>query len=275
MTAISDGLAVFVSWLARSSVQACVLVVLILLIQAALRDRLRPRWRYGLWMLLIVRLALPWAPESSVSVYNLMPEGADTVAETATFTSSGAAAALEPAEVAEPNVPGGDARPSDNRVVTPNHAVPDGRASGAGFVDSLPVIWLLGAVVLAGYVAVQSLTLATIRGQRPVTDQQTLELLEDCKEAMGVRTYLAVVETSRVKTPSLFGFVRPRLLLPAGAVAALGPDRLRHVFLHELAHLKRHDIAMNWLTAVLQILHWFDPEVKGVTRCSLTVWMIS
>jgi beta-lactamase regulating signal transducer with metallopeptidase domain len=36
---------------------------------------------------------------------------------------------------------------------------------------------------------------------------------------------------------------------------------LRHVFLHELAHLKRHDIALNWLFAGAQALHWFNPLV--------------
>jgi beta-lactamase regulating signal transducer with metallopeptidase domain len=33
------------------------------------------------------------------------------------------------------------------------------------------------------------------------------------------------------------------------------------VFLHELAHVKRHDIALGWLTAFLQVLHWFNPLV--------------
>src|SRR5437762_409184 len=39
------------------------------------------------------------------------------------------------------------------------------------------------------------------------------------------------------------------------------PQELRFVFLHELAHLKRRDIAVNWLTTILQILHWFNPLV--------------
>ncbi|MHC4675343.1 MAG: SUMF1/EgtB/PvdO family nonheme iron enzyme, partial [Planctomycetota bacterium] len=36
---------------------------------------------------------------------------------------------------------------------------------------------------------------------------------------------------------------------------------LRHIFLHELAHLKRHDIQLGWLTSLLQVLHWFNPLV--------------
>jgi beta-lactamase regulating signal transducer with metallopeptidase domain len=36
---------------------------------------------------------------------------------------------------------------------------------------------------------------------------------------------------------------------------------LRHVFLHELAHLQRHDIAVGWILAIAQSLHWFNPIV--------------
>ena len=81
------------------------------------------------------------------------------------------------------------------------------------------------------------------------------------EKEIGVRTYLALVETPRVRTPSLFGWIRPRLLLPPGVLGRLRRSQLRHVLLHELAHLKRHDIALNWLMALLQALHWYNPFV--------------
>jgi len=36
---------------------------------------------------------------------------------------------------------------------------------------------------------------------------------------------------------------------------------LRYVFLHELGHLKRGDILVNWLMALPLVLHWFNPLV--------------
>jgi Tol biopolymer transport system component len=39
------------------------------------------------------------------------------------------------------------------------------------------------------------------------------------------------------------------------------PEEMRYVFLHELAHLRRHDIYLGWLTSLLQVLHWFNPLV--------------
>mgnify|MGYP000978269726 CR=1 FL=1 len=41
---------------------------------------------------------------------------------------------------------------------------------------------------------------------------------------------------------------------------------MRLIFLHELAHLRRRDLALNWLLAAVELIHWFNPLVWHVTR---------
>lgn len=96
---------------------------------------------------------------------------------------------------------------------------------------------------------------------RPLIDGPVLNLLEDCKQQMGVRVPVTLVETAEVGSPSLFGFVRPRLLLPVGLAQSFSLEELRCVFLHELGHIKRRDILVGWLMTVLQAIHWFNPLV--------------
>ena len=59
----------------------------------------------------------------------------------------------------------------------------------------------------------------------------------------------------------MFGFVRPRLLLPPGLASSFTSEELRHVFLHELAHIKRRDVLAGWVMLGLQTMHWFNPLV--------------
>ena len=63
-------LTAFVHWLLRATLQGSLLVCLILAIKLALRNRLPARWHYCLWLVLLVRLVLPWAPQSHLSIYN-------------------------------------------------------------------------------------------------------------------------------------------------------------------------------------------------------------
>ena len=98
-----------------------------------------------------------------------------------------------------------------------------------------------------------------IRHQRPLTDAAVLNLLEDCKQEMRVHTPLAVIQSAAVGGPVLYGFVRPRLLLPADFTESFSSAELRFVFLHEVGHVKRLDIPVNWLTTLALALHWFNP----------------
>jgi beta-lactamase regulating signal transducer with metallopeptidase domain len=262
LASLSEPLAGFFSWLTRSSVQTGVLICLILAVQVVLRSRLAPRWRYALWLLVIVRLALPWAPESPVSVFNLY--------RLAEANAPHQATPVEPHGVAGPVLYIESALPRDDQPVEVSAAGAAGGETAAVGKPSqidirhwlIPLVWLIGALVVMACAVVESISLASgIRRRRLVTDQKTLDLLEDCKAELGVHSYLAVVETPRVKSPALFGFLRPCLLLPPGAIESLGRERMRHVFLHELTHLKRHDIAANWVMTLLQALHWFNPLV--------------
>lgn len=221
----------FTTKLLEMSWQASLLICAVFLVRWLVGRRMPAQWRHALWLLVLLRLLLPWTPSSRISIYGVVPSPIQVVTTRppALATVAGAVAV----------VPAGQAR-----------------------IGAVTVVWLMGAAGFAVWLLAQAIsTILAFRGRRPVTDKAILELLEDCKEELGIRTYLAIVETPHTRAPALFGWIRPRLLLPPGILDTLSQDRLRHVFLHELAHLKRHDIALNWLVAGAQALHWFNPLV--------------
>ena len=55
--------------------------------------------------------------------------------------------------------------------------------------------------------------------------------------------------------------LKTKALLPRGFIGRFSTKELRFILLHELAHLKRRDILFNWLAAILQIFHWFNPLI--------------
>ncbi|HON66042.1 MAG TPA: M56 family metallopeptidase [Phycisphaerae bacterium] len=137
-----------------------------------------------------------------------------------------------------------------------------GALEGFSILQLFYVLWLTGILVLAACVGWSCVCLwRTVTAERLVTDQSVLELLEDCRQAMGVRAPVALMVTDKTTTPALFGFIRPRLLLPPGVLESLDHRELRHVFMHELAHLRRHDVLLGWAMCLLQVVHWCNPLV--------------
>ena len=210
----------WLSWLLLGTWQASVLVLVVLIAQTALGWRLSARWRCALWWLVLARLLIPVSLPSPLSLFNL-----DFLAPPASFQGLAATS-----------------------------------TGSATFQSWLLVAWAGGAVWMAIRIGREHLRLrrALVR-RRLVTDAAVLEVLEDCKALTRVHAPVVVMETHRVKTPALFGFIRPRLLLPEGMLRSFSREDLRHVFVHELSHLRRHDIAVGWMQALVLTLHWFNP----------------
>ena len=237
-------------WLLWTTIQAALLFCLIMMVQLILRSRLPIRLHYCLWLLLLIRLAIPWLPESRISVFNLVPRSMQQGRILESFSQPKIARGM------------GFYRHFESEGTPESQQEDNSKTFFVRFVRMLPLLWLLGTVILAVYVGAGNFHLWwLVTRERPLTDQKILDLLEDCKSEMGIRTILGVVMTDKVKSPALFGFLRPRLLLPAGMIETLSREELRYVFLHELGHLRRRDIYVGWLMSLLQVLHWFNPLV--------------
>ncbi len=94
---------------------------------------------------------------------------------------------------------------------------------------------------------------------QPARDARALRLFVECRDRFGISRPVTLIESEEVESPGVYGLWRAWLLLPEGIFERFSDDELRHIFLHELAHLKRADLAINWLVACLQALHWFNP----------------
>ncbi len=100
-----------------------------------------------------------------------------------------------------------------------------------------------------------------MRRKHPLSDLDLLRIAGECREAVGLRQSPWIVASTEVRSPALFGFSVPRLLLPAGLVETSAAQDLRFILMHEFCHVRRRDIALSWVASVLGILYWFNPLV--------------
>jgi beta-lactamase regulating signal transducer with metallopeptidase domain/ankyrin repeat protein len=234
------GLEQFFGWLLTASWQASVLALLVLLLQTILRGWLNPRWRYALWLLVIVRLLLPVLPESAFSLFQVAPQPSP---------------ALVP-PVMEPLFASAIAQPATKIVSSPR--------SISGYpltaFSSLSVIWFAGAVSLLFLTWEVNRRFARQVANSPVvTDPDVLALFAATKSELSVSRSIQLIESGQVQSPAIMGLFHPTLLLPANVGKKFDARELRFIFLHELAHLKRGDVIVQALIALLQIFHWFNP----------------
>jgi beta-lactamase regulating signal transducer with metallopeptidase domain len=236
------GLESVFSWLVEASWQASVLVALVLLLQVVLRGRLNPRWHHALWLLVIARLMLPFLPESALSLYQFAPPPPAKLAVSMSEPLFAPGPLLSPIEF--PTV--------KSEAVEGGHSFT--------FYSLLALIWLTGAVALLILTWKVNRRFARHVAASPlVTDPRLINLAVAAQQELGVHRWLRIIESPQVKSPAIMGLFRPTLILPRDVRARFADSELRFIFLHEFAHLRRGDLFLQWLVALLQILHWFNP----------------
>ena len=248
----------------RASWQAAVLAGMVLLVQWLLRGRLSARWRYNLWLLVLLRLIVPVTPQSSLSVFNLssrFARPAPTYRAEAHIPSPPVAIShiTGPQNLVDRSALVRNATPQDvsrfdpapSRIV-PHAPIP--------WRLILVCAWLTGALILLARIGYATIRLArAVRRMTRVDDANVLNLLDRCRSDLAIRRRVTVLACNELPAPALMGVLRPRLLLPRHVLDNFAPGELRLILLHELGHLKRNDVLINWIVSLLQVLHWFNP----------------
>jgi beta-lactamase regulating signal transducer with metallopeptidase domain len=131
----------------------------------------------------------------------------------------------------------------------------------------LPVTGGLALVVLAvsalflGRLALAVWRLGRLYAGSLAAPQAWQEIFEELKGRLEARLGIS----SEVAVPVTFGWRRPVVLLPEAA-RGWEEAQLREALLHELAHVRRHDWALQMIGRAARALHWFDPLVWLLSR---------
>ena len=195
----------------------------LLVVKYLFRDKLSPRWQFGIWGLLALVLLWPAGQGGRYVLLN-WPLWLETLktALTGDYSLIRVVAPIPlPAPLGGPQTP----------------------------LDVLYLVYVAGVVVLLAWYALTYLRLRlALRRGRPADDAQLRRV-----SAQYNLPLCRAVEVEGLPSAFVCGVVRPVLALPAGQAV---DDK---VLLHELLHLKYHDAAWGLLICLFRCLHWCNP----------------
>lgn len=221
-------------WAFLEQTLAASLTAAVLLIAKRLfLDKLSPRWQYGVWAILAIRLLLPAGlfGRTQIPGFDVVLEAAKTGAE-----SSLASALTDPYGLTEVLAP-----VPLVRLVKP-----------VSVTDWLFYLYVAGVAVCLLWFFLSYLVLRrrVARGRTP--NRAVLAQLERVAGQYGLKVSRRVVVLPGVESAFVCGPLRPVLVLPDREV----DDK---VLLHELLHLKYGDLWAGVGMCLLRCLHWCNP----------------
>jgi bla regulator protein BlaR1 len=224
-------------------------IAILLLLLPFLRRHYTARWRSWVWLLVAVRLLIPFNPS--------LPQAPIQLAAPAQHVTVNVP--VRETTVLPPQM----GNPVSSPVATP---VPVTRAT-VPLTTILSLVWILGiaAFLLYHFMGYFLFRRAVRRFSRPVEDERTLAIWNAVRREMNVVRPIQLLSCKKVQSPMMTGFFHPVLLLPDTDYSDTG---LHMILKHELVHYKRGDIWYKLLMICANAVHWFNPLVYLMVTAS-------
>jgi hypothetical protein len=127
-------------------------------------------------------------------------------------------------------------------------------------------VWLVGAVGLLLRLAGGKFFGYWVARKAPeINDKSFMITVEQVARQLGVKEKITILESDRFNVPFVSGILRPRLIMPSHA-KTWPSRRLKNILHHELAHVKRKDILIQFMAQVVCCIYWVNPLVWILER---------
>ncbi len=100
----------------------------------------------------------------------------------------------------------------------------------------------------------------------PTHDAMLVQMVQEQARKLGLRFVPLVAYCDRVAVPTVVGWLRPVILIPASILRGLNASELEWILCHELAHIRRNDVWVNLLQRCIESVLFFHPAVWYVSR---------
>ncbi len=245
------------------SFSGSLLILALLLGKQILKNKISRQWQYYIWLVVVLRLLLPFGPE--VSLLGKTYQAADQAITQAAPLPSQQPAINTPGNALAPAV---DLDKNNETVNSPAENLTTAHPLQEIWGLLANHIWLVWLVVAMGLLIrkvtiYQGFMRYIHAGLTPVSDIERLDELSIVAEQSGIKKPIELCVNPLVSSPLLIGFFRPCIVLPSADI----PEKdFRYIILHELTHYKRRDMFYKWLVQVTVCLHWFNPLVYLMSR---------
>lgn len=194
------------------------LIVILLLLSPLIKHSYVAKWRYYMWLFIGIRLIVPL--KINISAPITIPMNIQTNQSIGDYTS----------------------------------------VSTMSVSQILTIIWIIGMIFFSAYQIFCYISFKRLvrRWEQNINDESILKAFYKAKEFSEVKRDIQIKICKAVKTPIVFGLIKPTLYLPD---TQFNDDDLPIILRHELVHFRRNDIWYKLLLVAAKTIHWFNPIV--------------
>ena len=129
---------------------------------------------------------------------------------------------------------------------------------------NMPLIlsgWLIGAALFSLRMVGGWWYISKLRTQATILNNEWSDLLQHLAQQLEIGKVVSLAQSARIHSPLIVGFLKPMVLIPVGMFSGLSSEQIETIFIHELAHIRRHDYIVNLIQSIFETVFFFNPFV--------------
>lgn len=253
----------FLKLILSLSLSGSILAGLILLLRAPLNQKINRRFFYYLWLLVLIRLVVPFSPSFGLTGLLFQYPAAAYNSTRNHQTAPATGSADKKGNLSDFNLPESSGSNPTGGKTDRLFRLPFLPKTDALMTAAL-LVWLFAAVGLfiRKVTAYQSFYRYVKAGKKEVDDPEILDLLSDICEDLAIKKPLELYLNPLVSSPLLMGVLRPCIILP---YIPADQEQLAFILRHEAVHYQCRDGLYNWFVQAVLCLHWFNPLIHRLS----------
>ncbi len=135
--------------------------------------------------------------------------------------------------------------------------------------EYITLLWLsVVALLCAAYLGKLFLTYFTLSSSSPVKRSVLTKRFEELKNELGLSnsTELKYLDMRNAQSPAAAGLIHPTVYLPRQIADVWPVKNVEPILMHELVHIKRFDLIINFVQVIIQIIFFFHPLIWIMNR---------
>jgi len=135
------------------------------------------------------------------------------------------------------------------------------------YLPYLSLSWIAVSFVLALKLCLELYNVNQLHktGTSPVNDLLEARFQQLVLQ-IGLKNSPRILISLKNDVPMAIGWIKPIVLIPVSMLSGLAPAQLDMLILHELAHIRRHDYLVNFIQTLVELLLFFHPSVRWVSK---------
>lgn len=100
-----------------------------------------------------------------------------------------------------------------------------------------------------------------LRANALLLEEEWSDYVQRAARNLGITRLVGLAESASVSSPIVIGYLKPMIIVPMGMLTGLTTEQLETIFIHELAHIKRHDFLINCIQSLVETIFFFNPFI--------------